>query len=88
MSTIGPGDIVVKVSGSNLYMKIGTVARVKDLCTLEHSDSEECGLLFAGYVGDAGFCDCFNTDNFRKVDKADESFIEQVRACRPIKQPV
>lgn len=92
MTDIQPGDVVVRVSGSNRFMRVGTTIRVADLCSHDQPWDAEygtVGLLFDGYAGQAPgeFCDCFCPRNFRKLnDEPDNAeLIERIRKCKPIK---
>lgn len=87
MGGINPGDLVVCVAHDDgppprWYPQIGGVYRVAaiypngawgpviDLCEDPYPDPEWAWAM----------------ENFRKIDKADESFTETVRACRPVRQ--
>lgn len=93
MSGIGPGDVVVCVAGScggvhtpspgdRSRLTIGRVYTVTRVILPRWAGGCKGGVHLAEIYNDleSGFC----IGRFRKIDRADEEFIETVRACKPI----
>jgi hypothetical protein len=89
---IRPGDVVVCVDVGNVpgdsgclpirAIRVGGTYRVRS--TFIDFEGDLCVTL-VGITSDTRFGGYFH-GRFRKIDPADEQFVQQVRACRPIKQ--
>lgn len=92
MTDIGPGDKVVCVAGhcgaqwhrdDTSILVVGRIYTATGYTPPERFGGDCVGGLHIAEIPigpmESGFC----IDRFRKVQKADDKFIEQVRACRP-----
>lgn len=87
---IGVGDIVVCIWASSPSIALGAVDRVVEVYEGRSAlDPEHLGLgvVLAQHTPRDG-CTGFDIRRFRKIDKADDSFTEQMRQLRPTREQV
>jgi hypothetical protein len=87
---IQAGDVVVCVNVDPAPywgpppLTLRAVYRVEDVLGID--DGDGVGIVIQGVS--AAPCLAFYSYRFKKLPKADESFTQQIRACRPIKRGV
>ncbi len=80
----GPGDLVVCVDAPMGHLRVGSVWRVLALRCADWGPMEDrWGVRFTQMPED---CDYWVARFFRKIDRAEDAFIAQIRACKPVRE--